>query len=68
MILDEDKGLRDRLFSLKQQHRSLDEAIVDMTSGVSFDQIKMQRLKKEKLQLKDAITRIEDELYPDIIA
>ncbi len=68
MILDDDKGLRDRLLALKIEHRSLDEAIIDLTSARSADQIKMQRLKKEKLQLKDAITRIEDELYPDIIA
>jgi hypothetical protein len=28
----------------------------------------LRRLKKQKLSLKDAITRIEDELTPDIIA
>jgi len=28
----------------------------------------VQRLKKRKLQLKDQIGRIEDQLFPDIIA
>ena len=32
------------------------------------DQIQLTRLKKRKLQLKDQIARIEDELLPDIIA
>ena len=33
-----------------------------------FDQLQVQRLKKRKLQLKDMITKLEDLLYPDIIA
>jgi hypothetical protein len=28
----------------------------------------VQRLKKRKLQLRDRITRIDDQLFPDIIA
>ena len=32
------------------------------------DQLTLRRLKKRKLALKDEIARIEDELYPDIIA
>jgi hypothetical protein len=33
-----------------------------------MDQLKISRLKKRKLQLKDEIARIEDRLLPDIIA
>jgi hypothetical protein len=33
-----------------------------------MDPIRVQRLKKRKLALKDRITRIEDQLLPDIIA
>ena len=32
------------------------------------DQLTLRRLKKQKLALKDTITRIEDQLIPDIIA
>ena len=32
------------------------------------DQLQIKRLKKKKLHLKDEIARVEDELFPDIIA
>jgi hypothetical protein len=32
------------------------------------DQLQLKRLKKRKLYLKDEIARLEDKLYPDIIA
>ena len=35
---------------------------------VAGDQLQIQRLKKRKLVLKDRITRLEDQLTPDIIA
>ncbi len=68
MILDEEKGLRDRLSTLKREHRHLDDAIFGLADGVSADQLQMQRMKKQKLALRDEISRLEDELYPDIIA
>jgi hypothetical protein len=39
-----------------------------MLSAPSYDRLQIQRLKKRKLQLKDQINRIEDQLFPDIIA
>ncbi len=67
MLGDEDKGLRERLVSLKQEHRDLDMAISTMVIKPSGS-LQMQRMKREKLRLRDEISRIEDELYPDIIA
>lgn len=60
--------MRTRLHELKDEHRDLDTAIVAMTEQGVFDQLQLQRMKKRKLQLKDEIARIEDFLYPDIIA
>lgn len=60
--------LRIRLEVLKREHRDLDEAIAALETRPSPDQLTLRRLKKQKLFLKDAITRIEDELTPDIIA
>lgn len=60
--------MRQKLFQLREEHADLDAAINAMIEGRPFDQLQMQRLKKRKLQLKDEITRIEDTLYPDIIA
>ena len=65
--LDSDKIL-ERLEALRSEHAALNaqvDALAD--SGVS-DQLKMARLKKEKLRLKDEIARLEDRLHPDIIA
>jgi len=59
-------GLRAKLAELMQEHRDLDAAI-DALRG-SPDQLQITRLKKRKLQLKDQITKINDQLLPDIIA
>jgi len=60
--------LKARLTELKNEHRDLDETIHDLTSSGPYDQIKLQRLKKRKLRLKDQISRLEDGILPDIIA
>ncbi len=60
--------LRVKLGVLKREHRDLDSAIEALQEAVNPDQLTLRRLKKQKLSLKDQITRIEDELTPDIIA
>ena len=67
MSEDEDR-LNKRLEELRTEHRDLDEVIARLSEQVPFDQIKLQRLKKRKLVLKDQIARVESELLPDIIA
>ncbi len=64
----ENKALQERLEALRQEHRDLDAAIDALTAGPIVDQIQITRLKKRKLQLRDLISRIEDDLLPDIIA
>jgi hypothetical protein len=69
MSEDEDEAvLRARLAELTQEHRDLDAALSALVASGTHDQIQITRLKKRKLQLKDLITRIEDDLLPDIIA
>ena len=63
-----DVVLRVELEVFRQQHRDLDEAIRAMQDRGTADPLTMQRLKKQKLRLKDLIARIEDRLTPDIIA
>ncbi|HWA90519.1 MAG TPA: DUF465 domain-containing protein [Rhizomicrobium sp.] len=60
--------LKARLAGLREEHRDLDEAIAALVASGARDQIQLTRLKKRKLQLKDLIARVEDELLPDIIA
>lgn len=59
---------RIRLEVLRREHRDLDEAIHALETTGRPDQLTLRRLKKQKLALKDQITRIEDQLIPDIIA
>jgi hypothetical protein len=69
MSEDEDEAvLRARLAELTQEHRDLDAALSALVASGTHDQIQITRLKKRKLQLKDLIARIEDDLLPDIIA
>jgi hypothetical protein len=65
---DEKTALKVKLIDLRTRHRELDEKIGKLTDEGAFDQIQVQRLKKEKLQLKDEIAEIESQLLPDIIA
>jgi len=60
--------LRTKLAELTQEHRDLDAALAALVASGTHDQIQITRLKKRKLQLKDQIARIEDDLLPDIIA
>lgn len=63
-----DRELRDELAKLRADHRLLDEEILALEDKGSVDQLTIRRLKKRKLALKDQITKIEDQLLPDIIA
>jgi hypothetical protein len=66
--LSHEEVLRVKLAVLRLQHRDLDDAIAAMQDRPICDQLALRRLKKQKLQLRDEIARIEDELTPDIIA
>ena len=66
---DKDQAvLRLKLESLILEHRDLDDVIGGMSSSSSSDLLRLQRLKKRKLVLKDEIRYIESKLLPDIIA
>lgn len=68
MTTEEERELRAQLSRLEQEHRDLDAAIAALQELPGADIIQVQRLKKRKLQLRDQITFIEDQLTPDIIA
>lgn len=65
--MDEDE-LRRRLEQLRIEHRDLDAAIDALALSPTPDQLRIMRLKKRKLAMKDQISAIEDALVPDIIA
>ena len=65
---EQEEELRRELLQLRQEHRDLDAAITAMIETGASDTIRIQRLKKRKLVLKDRMAAIEDRLLPDIIA
>lgn len=67
MQWDQDQ-LKAKLAELELEHRDLDEVINNLIRQADFDQIKVGRLKKRKLALKDQITSLRGRLIPDIIA
>jgi len=66
--MSEQDNLKERLESLKSEHRDLDDAIQALSQRAVPDMIQIQRLKKRKLFLKDEILKIESQLLPNIIA
>jgi len=65
---DQRQLLLQELAELKQDHRSLDIAIDELATQLNSNQLEVSRLKKQKLRLKDSITRIESALIPNLHA
>jgi hypothetical protein len=65
---EERRELEGILARLRQEHRDLDAAIEALHNAPGADILQVQRLKKRKLQLRDRIRLVEDQLTPDIIA
>jgi len=68
MTDQDDRELQTELARLQQEHRDLDAAIDALHQSPAPDLLRLQRLKKRKLQLRDRIAFIEDQITPDIIA
>jgi hypothetical protein len=64
----EEDVLRRKLDELRTEHRDLDDVIDRLAHQFPYDQLKLQRLKKRKLVIKDLIAKFESQLLPDIIA
>ena len=60
--------LIDQLKELEQEHRDLDEVLIQLQEKQTVDFLQIQRLKKRKLILKDKIIFLKNKIEPDIIA
>ena len=58
--IDNAFGNRTQLKELRLAHRDLDVAISELAVIPHVDQLRIRRLKKEKLRLKDLIARMEN--------
>jgi hypothetical protein len=66
--LANDEAIHARIAELRLAHQDLDDAVNALSAKTVPDQLQIARLKKQKLALRDQITRLEDRLTPDIIA
>lgn len=61
-------AIQQQILALQVEHRDLDAVIERLHSDPVLDELRLQRLKKRKLQIKDAIVRLRMQLVPDIPA
>ena len=66
--LSHEEQMKNQLQWLQQEHRRLDAEIKDLIETGAGDMLKIQRMKKIKLLMKDQITCLMTQLTPDIIA
>jgi len=57
-----------RLVSLRIEHRDLDDVIGKLADNHDADDVRMRRMKKRKLALKDEIAKLESNQLPNLIA
>ena len=68
-LTDEEKEqIRARIMALEVEHSDLDYIIATLVQDPIHDELRLRRLKKRKLMLKDQIALLKDRLIPDIIA
>ena len=60
--------LLEMLKNFEQEHRDLDQILIQLQEKSTVDFLQIQRLKKRKLVLKDKIIDIKNKLEPDNIA
>ncbi|MCE7028340.1 YdcH family protein [Jiella avicenniae] len=63
----EQAGLRLEVARLRQEHADFDAAVNAM-EAMGCDRLRVQRMKKKKLAIKDRLQDLEDQIIPDIIA
>ena len=68
MSNEDNHEIRQRIGELVNAHRDLDDAIAQLTAVPCADELQIKRMKRRKLQLKDAIGRLQSSLIPDLDA
>lgn len=66
--MEKEEILRMQLAKLDKEHSELDSIIENMLGEQIVNQIAVQRLKKQKLLLRDQMSRIRSQMCPNVIA
>jgi len=62
------EAIKCRIVDMQVEHHDLDVIITKLSESPYPDQLQLKRLKKRRLQLKDMITKLKEQLIPDILA
>jgi len=68
MILSENNQIELRIIELNQEHQDLHYIIDHLAEEILPDQLRIRRLKKRRLFVKDQIEHLKSNLIPDIDA
>lgn len=68
MLLSENKQIEFKIIELRQEHQDLHYIIDKLLEENHPDQIRVRRLKKRRLFVKDQIAHLKSTLIPDIDA
>lgn len=66
--MEEELALIKKLETLTQQHQELDSMIDQMSLEKYRDELQLQRMKRERMKLKEEMFKLQEAIYPDIIA
>jgi len=62
------EAIKYRIIDIQVEHHDLDIVITKLSESPYPDQLQLKRLKKRRLQLKDMIIKLKEQLIPDILA
>ena len=62
------QAIETRIKELQEEHRDLDDVVARLALDPFVDQLRLRRLKKRKLLLKDQMERLKSLLIPDLNA
>ena len=65
---ESERNARALLEKLRMEHRRIDQEITALLETGVSDMLKVKRMKKIKLSMRDQIQYLENQLTPDIIA
>lgn len=66
--MDEELQLIKKLETLTMHHKELNSMIDALGAEKYKDEFQLHKLKRERLQVRDEICKLQDTIYPDIIA
>jgi hypothetical protein len=62
------EAIKYKIIDMQVEHHDLDIVITKLSEKPYPNQLQLKRMKKRRLQLKDIITKLKEQLVPDILA